>query len=867
MAYLCFSSFILASLAALSASQSTLTANPAHSAIPTAYPNPYESPHRNNSWLQQHNGSWFDASQPHSPWSNATDSNGNYEAAYTPGRAPAIPLAVRSPYTSAWTSTANNGSLNSQFPIFWDGSALGWEGIVTVDGMSYEWMGIGSRGLPQLDNFVSAIPLTTAYDSSYSNFTFAAGPIELTASFFSPVIPTDLCRTSTPLSYLSVSVISRDGGYHNVSLYTDINGGWVTQPAAPLNWTLFENDVTVNGSRVIVSPDALYSWNIRLQNAYEFGEQNGQDVARANQGVFPQWGNFTWSSMQGSAEALQFQSGFAVNQRFRYVMGISLNNSIDEAYRSYTEQEPVFAFEHSLGEVGPDGTSPVLYTIGHVVQPAVRFLSSVGIESLDPWWSSSSCYGPDLQSMTYNHYHDLATAQRLAAQFESKLRNDINLYYGNSNDSPGQQSPPQQWYNGTDGQEISGVDQFGQQYIFNSDNAYGYLTPSSNGCNSTLDGIAIPDTSEQDSYYAITALAARQVLAAYVLTTPSRSTNNNNTEPLAFQKEISSNGNTNTVDVIFPAIPFFLWSNTDILRYVLNPLFINQETNFYPNDYSMHDLGSRFPNATGHVEGDDEYMPVEESGNMIIMMLAIYRFSQNQNVGLSYLVQHYAILKQWAMYLIEYSLIPSVQLSTDDFAGELANQTNLAIKGIVGLAAMAQISAAVGDGVAAANYSLTAQNYYKQWETLGIDPSGTHTLLAYQWRSSWGLLYNVYPAKLLKLSIIPQSLYDQQSAYYPSVSQVWGVPLDNRHDWTKSDWEMWTAATCQPSTRRLFVDSIAYWLNTTSSDRPFSDLFQTINRGESPEDPNPIEFFARPVQGGLYSLLALLASGQTGGGS
>lgn len=257
------------------------------------------------------------------------------------------------------------------------------------------------------------------------------------------------------------------------------------------------------------------------------------------------------------------------------------------------------------------------------------------------------------------------------------------------------------------------------------------------------------------------------------------------------------------------------------------------------------------------MEGNDEYMPVEESGNMIIMAYAIYKLTDS----VSYLQSHYTILKQWAQYLIEYSLIPAVQLSTDDFAGELANQTNLAIKGIVGLAAMSEISAVVGDVAYALNYSLTATEFYSNWTELAIDPSGKHTILAYQWRSSWGLLYNTYPSRLLNLSIIPDSIFKMQSDFYPSVSQLWGVPLDSRHYWTKSDWEMWTAATCEPATRRLFVDSIAYWLNTTVSDRPFSDLFQTVHEGEIVESPNPIEFLARPVQGGLYSLLALVAAG------
>jgi hypothetical protein len=202
-------------------------------------------------------------------------------------------------------------------------------------------------------------------------------------------------------------------------------------------------------------------------------------------------------------------------------------------------------------------------------------------------------------------------------------------------------------------------------------------------------------------------------------------------------------------------------------------LFYHQENGFYPNGYSMHDLGTHFPNATGHVEGNDEYMPVEESANMVLMAYAYFKFTGDT----SFLSQHYAKYRQWATYVIEYSLVPEAQLSTDDFAGTLANQTNLAIKGIVGLTAMSFISEALGDLSAAANYSATAASYYAQWEQFAIDLSGTHTMLAYQSRGSFGLLYNTYPDKLLNLGIVHKSLYDMQSDWYPTISQVFGVNL------------------------------------------------------------------------------------------
>lgn len=229
------------------------------------------------------------------------------------------------------------------------------------------------------------------------------------------------------------------------------------------------------------------------------------------------------------------------------------------------------------------------------------------------------------------------------------------------------------------------------------------------------------------------------------------------------------------------------------------------------------------------------------------------RFSSNT----TYLRLHYPKLQQFASYLIKFSLTPGNQLSTDDFAGQLVNQTNLAIKGIVGLAAMAEIASLTDHAEDAAKYSSTATSFYKQWETLAIAPEGTHTLLAYQWRSSYSLLYNIYPALLLNLSIIPDSLYEMQSSFYPSVSQIFGVPLDNRHSYTKSDESLWTAATCSPQTRRLFVNALGYWLNATSTDRPFTDLFETIGEGGYPVSPTPISLGARPVTGGHFSLLAL----------
>lgn len=535
-----------------------------------------------------------------------------------------------------------------------------------------------------------------------------------------------------------------------------------------------------------------------------------------------------------------------------------LQDLVDSNFRGSGAQEPVFAYAHDFGEVL---SASVMYTIGSVQQPAIRYLTSTGVVPLQPWWTH--CYG-DIFHMIAYHFNDYAATQQLAYEFESQLKADVDAYYSAnmamvySNSTP---SPPPVYSNGSQGYAM-GTDTLGNQYTFDPDTAYGFLDPNN------FSSIAIPDVSEAEAYYSIVALSARQVMGAYILTVPPISGCTNNTlnvsEPLMFQKEISSDGNVNTVDVMFPAMPFFLYANPELLKYNLEPLIQNQEGQFYPNGYSMHDLGSHFPNATGHVEGNDEYMPVEESGNMVIMAYAYYKFSGNA----AWLSQHYTLFSQFANYLLQYSLIPGNQLSTDDFAGTLANQTNLAIKGIVGIQAMSEVARIVGVSADALNFSTTATSYFAQWEYFGIDPSGRHTLLAYEWRSSYGLLYNTYPDKLLNLGIIPQSLYEMQSAWYPTIAQVFGVPLDNRHSYTKSDWEMWTAATCTPETRRLFVNGLGYWLNYTSTNLAFTDLYNTIDHGGYPVSPS-IFFTARPVAGGHFSLLALLRAGensQTGTG-
>jgi hypothetical protein len=105
------------------------------------------------------------------------------------------------------------------------------------------------------------------------------------------------------------------------------------------------------------------------------------------------------------------------------------------------------------------------------------------------------------------------------------------------------------------------------------------------------------------------------------------------------------------------------------------------------------------------------------------------------------------------------------------------NQTNLALKGILGIEAMASIANRTGHSDTGANYSSIAHDYIHKWQTLGfaLDANPPHATLSYGQNASWGLLYNLFMDRELGLGLVPQGVYDIQDAWYPTVFEEYGV--------------------------------------------------------------------------------------------
>jgi hypothetical protein len=345
-------------------------------------------------------------------------------------------------------------------------------------------------------------------------------------------------------------------------------------------------------------------------------------------------------------------------------------------------------------------------------------------------------------------------------------------------------------------------------------------------------------------YAAICALALRQAYAGTELVSRDGT-------PWAFLKEISSNGNMSTVDVVYPAMPVFAYLDPGYLGLLLAPLLDYAENGGWPKTFAEHDLGTHYPQATGHNDGQEEDMPVEESANMLIMSAAYLR-RVDRSAARRFAAAHYPILRQWADYLTGNALDPQFQNQTDDFTGFIGHSVNLALKGIIGIGAMSIVAAAAGNTGDAAHYLAVATDYVAQWQELAQDGAGPHLKLAYDQPGTWSLKYNGFADDLLGLGLVPRSVASAEAAWYLRRTNTYGVPLDIRHTYTKGDWEMWTAAWLrnEPDLTPLLIESLYEFLATSASRVPFTDWYETAGNRQN-------GFQGRPVVGGMFALLAV----------
>jgi len=341
-----------------------------------------------------------------------------------------------------------------------------------------------------------------------------------------------------------------------------------------------------------------------------------------------------------------------------------------------------------------------------------------------------------------------------------------------------------------------------------------------------------------EKYALMCALVYRQCIAAHKLVADTKG------NPLFFPKENFSNGCIGTVDVIYPFSPFTLLFSPVLTKAMLRPVMDYAASSRWKFPFAPHDLG-QYPFATGQVYGGGEkdetdQMPVEETGNMLIMLAALSKVEGNADFA----KQYWPVIEKWADYLISKGFDPENQLCTDDFAGHLAHNVNLSAKAIVAIRSYSMLCELTGNKDKAKAAGQKAAEMANDWVRLGTE--GDHTLLAYDQKATWSQKYNLVWDKLLDFNLFPKEVFKKEINFYKTKLAEYGLPLDNRERYTKNDWITWSATmTDNIADFKVIFDPVYLFADKTPNRVPVSDWYIVDNA-------QMVGFQARSVVGGYF---------------
>ncbi|KKB07072.1 hypothetical protein VE25_19700 [Devosia geojensis] len=662
-------------------------------------------------------------------------------------RAPAVPLVLHDPFMSVWSHA---DLATDDWSRHWTGKLQEVCGLLTVDGTAYRFLGMQTSmtdPLPVMEQVERRItPLRTIY-------TFAAGGVELTLTFTSPLLPDDLELIGRPVSYIDLDVRSTDGAAHAVSAYLDFGARWATGDA----------ETEISWGRHRAGPvEAMF-----------LGAARQDYLRRSGDEVQIEWGYLFVSSQPGTPAASAFGDIRALRREFAATGAIPDRDDVREVRplrMPASSESKALAICHHFGDIAGSASWRTLVAYDQV------WAATYFDRRLRPYWSRN---GQSAIGLIEAAWAERDAIMKRVEAFDADL-------------------------------------------------------------------VAQLQASGGPIYARLGTLALRQSLAAHILV------EDFNGELLHFSKENSSNGSLATVDVTYPTAPFFLHFNPALLRAQLWPVLDYSASGRWPFPYAPHDIG-RYPWGNGQNYGGGDrtghnQMPVEECGNMLVLVAALAHRTGELDLAETFFTQ----LKGWADYLVGHGLDPDNQLCTDDFAGHMPHNANLAIKAIIGLGAFGQLCARIGRDADATHYMATARDWAGKWQEMARDEAGYR--LAFDQPGSWSQKYNLVWDRILGLGLFPSEIAETEMASYRSRLNRYGLPLDSRKAYTKLDWLVWSAClTGRQADFDAMLAPLERWLDDAPARVPLSDWFET-DTGLQPRNHG---FFARSVVGGIFIKLLI----------
>ncbi|MBI5819875.1 MAG: DUF4965 domain-containing protein [Verrucomicrobia bacterium] len=703
--------------------------------------------------------------------------------AEAPLRPPSVPLVACDPYFSVWSPADQLTATNT---THWTGKPHWLRSFVSIDGKEFRVMG----GAPPPQT-LPALPQTSlTVWPTRTIYTFEGAGVALTLTFMTPALPDDLDILSRPITYLTYEFRSTDGKDHDVTVSFNASA-----------------ELTVNEGKqqVIVSKERVDDLAV-----VRVGSKDQPVLEKRGDDIRIDWG-YLYVAAPPPAEAIP-----VVRPRPKYESGSRLEGTADSLFAS---------LEFRIRKVGARPVSRWLL-LAYDDLYSIQYMK----QNLRPYWrrnSKEDAWGGTCAANAQRQVHFPPTSTNVPGIVWVEPRPSTTIL-----------APPPSAPRVCDlGAPRSSLNNSITHLILSAAYDYARLKKRCEAFDKEL----MDDLTRAGGakYAKLCALAYRQCFAGGKFVADA------NGKPLQFCKENHSNGCISTSDVFYPMAPQFLLFGPTLAKSFLVPFMNYAASERWRFPFAPHDLGT-YPHANGQRYGggertEENQMPVEESGNLLILMAAIAQMEGHAGFAGLYWKQ----LGQWAEYLKAKGFDPENQLCTDDFAGHLAHNVNLSAKAICGLGAFGKLCEMRGEKAKAAEYMKLAKEFAARWVKEADD--GDHFRLAFDKPGSWSQKYNLIWDRILGLNLFPAEVAQKEMAYYRKTQNKYGLPLDNRKEYTKLDWITWTATLTQDRDDfQALIDPIWTFMNETPDRSPLTDWYWT-------QDARKRGFTARPVIGGVFA--------------